>query len=110
MRVLLAALIGVAASLAVGRTAAAQTVTFGTDWRAEAEHGGYYQALATGIYKKYGLDVKLEQGGPQVNHSELLAAGSISTSPRIPSSRSISSSRTSRWSRSPRCFRRILRC
>jgi NitT/TauT family transport system substrate-binding protein len=77
MRVLLAALIGVAASLAVGRTAAAQTVTFGTDWRAEAEHGGYYQALATGIYKKYGLDVKLEQGGPQVNHSELLAAGRL---------------------------------
>jgi NitT/TauT family transport system substrate-binding protein len=77
MRVLLAALIGVAAGLAVGRTAAAQTVTFGTDWRAEAEHGGYYQALATGIYKKYGLDVKLEQGGPQVNHSELLAAGRL---------------------------------
>ncbi|HZB91528.1 MAG TPA: ABC transporter substrate-binding protein, partial [Stellaceae bacterium] len=41
-------------------------VTFGTDWKAEAEHGGYYQAIATGIYKKYGLEVTLRQGGPQV--------------------------------------------
>ncbi|HVH80998.1 MAG TPA: ABC transporter substrate-binding protein, partial [Stellaceae bacterium] len=37
--------------------------------------GGYYQAIATGIYKKYGLDVNLRQGGPQVNHAQLLAAG-----------------------------------
>lgn len=53
----------------------AETVTFGTDWKAEAEHGGYYQAIAAGIYKKYGLDVQLRQGGPQVNHAQLLAAG-----------------------------------
>jgi len=53
----------------------AETVTFGTDWKAEAEHGGYYQAIAAGIYKKYGLDVTLRQGGPQVNHAQLLAAG-----------------------------------
>ena len=52
-------------------------VTFGTDWRAEAEHGGYYQAIATGIYKKYGLEVTLRQGGPQVNHAQLLAAGRL---------------------------------
>jgi NitT/TauT family transport system substrate-binding protein len=52
-------------------------VTLGTDWKAEAEHGGYYQALATGIYKKHGLDVSLRQGGPQVNQSQLLAAGRI---------------------------------
>ena len=52
-------------------------VTFGTDWKAEAEHGGYYQAIATGIYKKYGLEVTLRQGGPQVNHAELLAAGRL---------------------------------
>ena len=52
-------------------------VTFGTDWRAEAEHGGYYQAIAAGIYKKYGLDVTLRQGGPQVNHTQLLAAGRL---------------------------------
>jgi len=52
-------------------------VTFGTDWRAEAEHGGYYQAIATGIYEKYGLKVTLRQGGPQVNHTQLLAAGRL---------------------------------
>ena len=52
-----------------------QSVQFGTDWKAEAEHGGYYQAIATGIYKRYGLDVKLRPGGAQVNHAELLAAG-----------------------------------
>ncbi|HEY3919903.1 MAG TPA: ABC transporter substrate-binding protein [Stellaceae bacterium] len=52
-------------------------VTFGTDWQAEAEHGGYYQALATGIYEKYGLKVTLRQGGPQVNHTQLLAAGRL---------------------------------
>ena len=54
---------------------AAETVNFGTDWKAEAEHGGFYQAIATGIYKRYGLDVKLRPGGPQVNHAQLLAAG-----------------------------------
>src|SRR5271168_2166969 len=57
--------------------AEAQSVSFGTDWKAEAEHGGFYQAIATGIYKKYGLDVTLRQGGPQVNHAQLLAAGAL---------------------------------
>ena len=52
-------------------------VSFGTDWQAEAEHGGYYEALATGIYEKYGLKVTLRQGGPQVNHTQLLAAGRL---------------------------------
>src|SRR3984957_8907555 len=55
--------------------AEAETVSFGTDWKAEAEHGGFYQAIATGIYKKYGRDGPLRQGGPQVNHAQLLAAG-----------------------------------
>ena len=54
--------------------AGAQSVTFGTDWKAEAEHGGYYQAIAAGIYKKHGLEVTLRQGGPSVNHAQLLAA------------------------------------
>ncbi len=54
-----------------------QKVRFGTDWKAEAEHGGYYQAIATGIYRRYGLDVELRQGGPQVNHAQLLAAGRL---------------------------------
>ncbi|MBV9521736.1 MAG: ABC transporter substrate-binding protein [Alphaproteobacteria bacterium] len=57
--------------------ARAETVTFGTDWKAEAEHGGFYQALATGIYEKHGLAVKLQPGGPQINHSQLLAAGRL---------------------------------
>src|SRR5579864_2885566 len=52
-------------------------VTLGTDWRAEAEHGGYYQAIATGIYAKYGLEVTLRPGGPQVNGAQLLAAGQL---------------------------------
>ncbi len=52
-------------------------VTFGTDWKAEAEHGGYYQAIATGIYKRHGIEVTLRQGGPQVNHAQLLAAGRL---------------------------------
>src|SRR5947199_4492192 len=72
---LLAAAILAAATLALPRTACAESVNFGTDWKAEAEHGGYYQALAAGIYKKYGLDVNLRPGGPQVNHAQLLAAG-----------------------------------
>ena len=52
-------------------------VTFGTNWRAEAEHGGFYQALADGTYRKYGLDVTILQGGPQSNNRLLLAAGRI---------------------------------
>lgn len=64
-----------ACCLALARVGAADTVNFGTDWKAEAEHGGYYQAIATGIYKKHGLEVNLRPGGPQVNHAQLLAAG-----------------------------------
>ena len=52
-------------------------VTFGLDWKAEAEHGGFYQAFATGSYAKRGIAVTLRQGGPQVNHAELLAAGRL---------------------------------
>jgi len=48
-----------------------------TDWRAEAELGGYYQALATGEYAKRGLDVTLIQGGPAVNVPQLLATGAV---------------------------------
>jgi NitT/TauT family transport system substrate-binding protein len=68
----------VAGMLAGGGAARAEDkVTFGTDWKAEAEHGGYYQAIATGIYKKHGLDVTLRPGGPQVNQAQLLAAGRL---------------------------------
>jgi NitT/TauT family transport system substrate-binding protein len=43
-----------------------------TSWYAQAEQGGYYQALATGIYKRYGLDVSIQSGGPQINGMQLL--------------------------------------
>ena len=62
-------------ALATGTAVRAETVNFGTDWKAEAEHGGFYQAIATGIYKKHGIEVTLRPGGPQVNHAQLLAAG-----------------------------------
>jgi NitT/TauT family transport system substrate-binding protein len=52
-------------------------VAFGLDWKAEAEYGGYYQALATGIYARHGLDVSIRQGGPQVNQAQLLLAGRL---------------------------------
>ncbi|MBL0728446.1 ABC transporter substrate-binding protein [Piscinibacter sp. HJYY11] len=52
-------------------------VTFATNWKAQAAHGGFYQAVADGTYKKYGLDVTIQQGGPQVNNRPLLPAGRI---------------------------------
>ena len=77
MRVLIAAMLGAVAGLMFTRSAAAENVSFGTDWKAEAEHGGYYQAVASGIYRQRGLEVTLRQGGPQVNHAQLLAAGRL---------------------------------
>ncbi len=59
-----------AAPVADGRTA----IRFATDWKAEAEHGGFYQALATGEYAKRGLDVRILPGGPGSNVPQLLAA------------------------------------
>ena len=56
---------------------AADKLTFGTNWKAEAEHGGFYEAVADGTYAKHGLEVTIRQGGPQVNHSQLLVAGRI---------------------------------
>jgi NitT/TauT family transport system substrate-binding protein len=52
-------------------------VSFGTNWFAQAEHGGFYQAIATGIYKAHGLDVTIKMGGPQVNGTQLLMGGAI---------------------------------
>jgi NitT/TauT family transport system substrate-binding protein len=66
----------VALTIAAGAHAE-DKVTFGTDWKAEAEHGGYYQAIAAGIYAKHGIAVTLRPGGPQVNHAMLLAAGRL---------------------------------
>ena len=50
---------------------------FGTNWKAQAAHGGFYQALADGTYKKAGLEVSIVPGGPQVNNRPLLPAGRI---------------------------------
>ena len=73
-----------AALMAVGVPALAQQqpqkldkVRFGTNWVAEAEHGGFYQALADGTYRKYGLDVTIVPGGPNVNNRILLPVGKI---------------------------------
>lgn len=69
-----------AALLAAGLTGTAigqDKVTFGTNWLAQAEHGGYYQAIADGTYAKYGLDVTIAQGGPQAANRARLVAGAI---------------------------------
>ena len=66
------ALLGAASS-----ALALDKVTFGTNWLAEAEHGGFYQALVDGTYAKYGLDVKIVPGGPQSNNALLLPAGKL---------------------------------
>jgi len=52
-------------------------IRFATDWRAQAEHGGFYQALANGEYARRGLDVEIVQGGPGVNVPQLLASGAV---------------------------------
>ncbi|MCL4763866.1 MAG: ABC transporter substrate-binding protein, partial [Burkholderiales bacterium] len=54
-----------------------ERIVFATDWLAQAEHGGFYQALAEGTYRRHGLDVTIRMGGPQVNGLQLLAAGQI---------------------------------
>ena len=61
--------------LAAGRAGAADKVTFLTSWLAQAEHGGFYQAKATGLYAREGLDVTIKMGGPQVNGMQLLVGG-----------------------------------
>ena len=69
-----------AAALAGAVAASAQTldkVSFGTNWVAEGEHGGFYQALADGTYRRYALDVTIVPGGPQVNNRILLPVGKL---------------------------------
>lgn len=60
-----------------GAASALEKVTFGTNWVAQAEHGGYFQALADGTYEECGLDVAIVPGGPQVNNRALMMAGRI---------------------------------
>jgi NitT/TauT family transport system substrate-binding protein len=88
MPMLMSRLVGLACRLALGialadaaasfaLAQALDKVSFGTNWVAEGEHGGFYQALADGTYRKYGLDVAIVPGGPNVNNRILLPAGKI---------------------------------
>src|ERR1017187_1183298 len=73
-----AALAGLTGLLALsGAAMANDAVTFGTNWLADPEGGGYYQALGDGTYAKYGLDVTIRPGGPQSNGGLLLISGKI---------------------------------
>ncbi|MFM7570441.1 MAG: ABC transporter substrate-binding protein, partial [Betaproteobacteria bacterium] len=56
---------------------AQEKFTYMSNWYAQAEHGGFYQALVSGLYKKEGIDATIRMGGPQVNGMQLLAAGQI---------------------------------
>ena len=66
-------------TLALGASGAfaQDKVSYGTNWLAQAEHGGFYQAIADGTYAKYGLDVTIRQGGPQGANRSLLIGGQI---------------------------------
>jgi len=70
-----AGLLAAAAFTLSGAACAVDKVTFATNWKAEAEHGGFYQAVADGTYAKYGLEVTIRAGGPQSNERALLTAG-----------------------------------
>ena len=76
-RTLTAALVALVAALAPARGQTLDKVSFGTNWVAEAEHGGFFQAVADGTYKKYGLDVTIVPGGPNSNNRMLLIAGKL---------------------------------
>jgi len=71
MAVMTCALSGAAGAQALDK------VSFGTNWVAEAEHGGFYQALADGTYREYGLDVTIVPGGPLINNRILLPVGRL---------------------------------
>ena len=72
-------LLGLTIALMISATAALalEPVNFATDWKAQAEQGGFYQAKALGLYEKAGLDVTIRSGGPGVNIPQLLGAGAI---------------------------------
>jgi NitT/TauT family transport system substrate-binding protein len=76
-RIVLAGLTVMAAASGAASAQALDKVSFGTNWVAEGEHGGFYQALADGTYRKYGLDVTIVPGGPSANNRLLLTAGKI---------------------------------
>src|SRR5882672_3308542 len=75
-RALTAILLAIAAA-GPARGQALDKVSFGTNWVAQAEHGGFFQAVADGTYRKYGLDVTIVPGGPNENNRMLLIAGRL---------------------------------
>ncbi len=66
-----------AATTSVGPAFSLERAVFGTNWLAQAEHGGFYQSVADGTYRSCGLDVEILPGGPQVNNRALMLAGKI---------------------------------
>src|SRR5436189_1562199 len=76
-RALTVALVAVFMAIVPVRAQTLDKVSFGTNWVAEAEHGGFFQAVADGTYKKYGLDVTIVPGGPNDNNRMLLIAGKL---------------------------------
>jgi NitT/TauT family transport system substrate-binding protein len=96
---------------AAGSASAQEAFTFITNWYAQAEHGGYYQAVANGIYKKHGIDVTIRMGGPQVNTYQIMAAGQADC---VMGSSDLQAMQVReggcRWSPWPRCSRRTRRC
>lgn len=77
IRALLTGLIIVGGAPLVASAQPLDKVRFGTNWVAEAEHGGFYQALADGTYRKYGLDVTIVPGGPNTNNRMLMTVGKL---------------------------------
>jgi NitT/TauT family transport system substrate-binding protein len=73
----MAASLVVAGLISGARAQTLDKVSFGTNWVAEAEHGGFFQAVADGTYKRYGLDVTIVPGGPNENNRMLLISGKI---------------------------------
>ena len=76
-RTLMAAWLVAGAMVGAVQAQTLDKVSFGTNWVAEAEHGGFFQAVADGTYKRYGLDVTIVPGGPNENNRMLLISGKI---------------------------------
>ena len=74
---LAAILMAIVLPMSPGRAQTLDKVSFGTNWVAEAEHGGFFQAVADGTYKAYGLDVTIVPGGPNDNNRMLLISGKL---------------------------------
>ncbi len=76
-RTLTIAAVILAAAVTMSAAQTLDKVSFGTNWVAQAEHGGFFQAVADGTYKKYGLDVTIVPGGPNVNNRILMISGKL---------------------------------